>query len=370
MTPPRDEGRAVRRATITGWGSCIPPGVLTNHDLEGVMDTTDEWITTRTGIKERRITHTETSDMAAVAGAHALAAAGLSPEDIDLLILATCTPDRIIPSAASHVQPKLGAMNAACLDINAACSGFVYGLSVANGMIATGAAAKVLLIGAEKLSMLLDVSERSTAVLFGDGAGAVVLEAAAGDEGVLSLNLGTDGRLAGKLTATGFGTERLGEVLSEEYALFMDGREVFRNAVVQMGEAATKAVKDAGLELEDVDLLVPHQANTRIIDATARRMDIPPEKVFVNIASYGNTSAASIPIALDEALQVGRIKPGSTVVLAAFGGGLTWGAACIQFGERVTPLAKSDATLSPTDLSGLELLAQRQHERNRRRGIA
>lgn len=369
MTAPKQEGSSVRRATITGWGSCIPPGVLTNHDLESVMDTTDEWITTRTGIKERRITHTETSDMAAVAAARALAAAGVGPEEIDLLVLATCTPDRLIPSAASYVQPRIGVTNAACLDINAACSGFIYGLSIANAMVATGAARKVLLIGAEKLSTLLDVNDRSTAVLFGDGAGAVVLEESQGDDGVLSLNIGTDGTLADKLTVSGFATEALGP-LNEEFSLTMDGREIFRNAVVQMGEAAARAVADAGLGLDDVDLLIPHQANTRIIDATARRMDLPAEKVFVNIASYGNTSAASIPIALTEALEMGRIGPGDDVVFVAFGGGLTWGAACVRFGDRVTPIATSDAELPPTQKSGLELLGERQRERARRRGEA
>ncbi|HSF85061.1 MAG TPA: beta-ketoacyl-ACP synthase III [Acidimicrobiia bacterium] len=359
----------MRRATITGWGSCVPPAVLTNHDLEGVMETSDEWITTRTGIKERRITHTETSDMAAVAGLHALAAAGADPADIDLLILATCTPDRLIPSAASFVQPKLGVVNAACLDVNAACSGFVYGMSLANGMIVSGAARRVLVIGAEKLSTLLDVDDRSTAVLFGDGAGAVVMEAAEGDEGILAVNLGTDGQLGDKLTVTGFGTEKLGP-LAEEFALTMDGREIFRNAVVQMGEAAAKAVADAGLDLDDVDLLIPHQANTRIIDATARRMDLPSERVFVNIASYGNTSAASIPIALDEAIQMGRIKAGSVVVFVAFGGGLTWGAAALRWGQRTEPIATSDAKLPPTKLSGVELLEERQSERRSRRGVA
>jgi 3-oxoacyl-[acyl-carrier-protein] synthase-3 len=359
----------MRRATITGWGKCTPPAVLTNQDLEAVMDTSDEWITTRTGIKERRITHTETSDMAAVAGLHAVAAAGIEPADIDMLILATCTPDRLIPSAASFVQAKVGAVNAACFDVNAACSGFVYGLSLANAMIATGAANRVLLIGAEKLSTLLDVADRSTAVLFGDGAGAVVLEAAGDGEGVLALNLGTDGGLANILTVTGFGTEELGEIASE-YALFMDGAEVFRNAVKQMGEAAAQAVADAGLSLDDVDLLIPHQANTRIIDATARRMKMPPEKVFVNITGYGNTSAASIPIALAEALESNLVRPGAVIVFVAFGGGLTWGAACLRFGNRVTPASSSDARLPATDKTGLELLIERQDERARRRGVA
>ncbi len=357
----------MRRATITGWGKCTPPAVLTNHDLESVMETSDEWITTRTGIKERRITHTETSDMAAVAGHQAIAAAGLEPGDMDLLILATCTPDRIIPSAASYVQAKVGATRAACLDINAACTGFVYGLGVANAMIATGAASKVLLIGAEKLSTLLDIEDRSTAVLFGDGAGAVVLEPAVGDDGVLALNLGTDGALADILTVTGFGTETLGAD-GTDFSLSMDGPEVFRNAVVQMGEAAARAVADAGLDLEDVDVLIPHQANTRIIDATARRMKLSPDKVYVNIAGYGNTSAASIPIALAEALESERIRPGANMVFVAFGGGLTWGAACVRMGERVAPLATTDVKLPPTTRSGLDLLMERQAERRRRRG--
>jgi 3-oxoacyl-[acyl-carrier-protein] synthase-3 len=359
----------MRRATITGWGSCIPPAVLTNSDLETVMDTSDDWITSRTGIKERRVTHTETSDMAAVAGSHALAAAGLDPGDIDLFILATCTPDRIIPSAASFVQPKLGLVNAACMDVNAACTGWVYGLSLANGMIATGAASKVLLVGAEKLSTILDIEDRSTAVLFGDGAGAVVLEGTEGDDGLLSINLGTDGTLAQSLTVAGFGTEELGPV-GEQYSLYMDGAEIFRNAVKQMGEAAARAVADAGLDLEDIDLMIPHQANTRIIDATARRLKLPAEKAFVNLASYGNTSAASIPIALNDAIDMGRISAGDTILFVAFGGGLTWGAACLRFGDRVTALGTSDAALPPTDKTGLELLQERQQERRLRRGTA
>ena len=357
----------MRRATITGWGRCIPPAVLTNDDLATVMDTSDEWISTRTGIKERRITHTETSDMAAVAGAHALAAAGLEPEQIDLLIFATCTPDRLIPSAASYVQPILGLSNAACLDINAACSGFVYGLATAHGMIAAGLNQRILLIGAEKLSMLLDVDVRDTAVLFGDGAGAVVLEPAEGDDGILSVTLGTDGGLAEKLTVSGFGTERLGDD-RDHYTLLMDGQEIFRNAVTQMGAAAAKVVEDAGFALEDIDLLIPHQANTRIIDATARRLKMPFDKVFVNIAGYGNTSAASIPIALSEAIELGRVRPGANMVMVAFGGGLTWGAVALRFGERVTPKATSTASLPPTDKTGLELLAEVQEEIRLRRG--
>ncbi len=357
------------RATITGWGSYTPPAVITNTDLESLMDTSDEWITSRTGIKERRISHVETSEMATIAGSRAMAAAGVSPDEIDLLIVATCTPDRLIPSSAALVQPRLGLHRTPSLDINAACSGFVYGLSLANGMIATGVATKVLLVGVDKLSSLLDLEDRSTAVLFGDGAGAVVLEAATGDDGVLAIDLGTDGSLASTLTVGGYATESLDD-LAESFHLRMDGAEVFRNAVTEMGRSAAKVVTDAGLELDDVDLLIPHQANTRIIDATARRMKLPAEKVFVNIAGYGNTSAASIPIALTEAIEAGRIRAGSIVVFVAFGGGLTWGGACVRFGDRTEPLGESDITVPEPTMTGVELLLLRQDELRRRRGLA
>lgn len=357
----------MRRATITGWGKCVPPAILTNSDLEKLTNTSDEWITTRTGIKERHITHVETSDMAAVAGHHALAAAGLDATEIDTLIVATCTPDRLIPSAAAFVQPKLGAVNAGVMDINAVCSGFLYGMIVANGLIASAAANKVLLIGSEKLSVVLDLADRSTAVLFGDGAGAVVLEATDGQEGVLSTNLGTDGTLAETLTASGFGTED--NVPPEiDHKIYMDGREVFRKAVVEMAKATAKAVADAGLEMDDMDLLIPHQANSRIIDAIARRLKVPDEKVYMNIASYGNTSAASIPIALTEALEEGRITAGDVVVFVAFGGGLTWGATAVRWGERTTALGISEARLPDTDQTGAELMLARQERRRARRG--
>jgi len=351
-------------ATITGWGKCIPPAVITNADYETVMDTSDEWITSRTGIKERRITHVENSDMAAVAGAHALAAAGLENDDIDLLILATCTPDRIIPGAAAYVQAKMGLTRAAAMDINAACSGFVYALTVGTSFIESGMYRRLLIVGSEKLSMMLSYEDRTTAVLFGDGAGAVVLEATAGSDGILATDLGTDATLVGALTAGGYGTaEDL--LVEEDGRVQMDGREIFRNAVVQMGEAAVRVAEEAGWGIDGVDMLIPHQANTRIIDATARRMKLPPEKAFVNIASYGNTSAASIPIALTEALEEGRIAPGANVVFVAFGGGLTWAAAALKWGDRVTPVGTSDARLSDTDKTGIELLTMRNERRVR-----
>ena len=348
-------------ATITGWGKCVPPAVLSNHDLEQVMDTNDEWIHTRSGIKERRIAHVEVSDMAAVAGLHAIAAAGLEPEDIDMLLVCTCSPDRLIPSAAAMVQAKIGATNAGTMDLNAACTGFLYGLSTAAGLIASGAIKRALIIGAEKLTAFLNTGERATGVLFGDGAGAVVLEATDNpDEGILSTELGSDGRMTELLSVTHTGTEYpKDDPLYAERTVYMEGREIFRNAVVKLGESAVSALEKAGLSLDDVDLLIPHQANVRIIDATAKRMNLDPAQVYVNIASYGNTSAATIPIALTEALEEGRVQPGNVIVFVAFGGGLTWGGMAIRWGQRTEPINHSDAALPPTDKSGLELLAAR-----------
>ena len=353
----------MRRGTITGWGRCTPEAVLTNDDLASVMDTSDEWITTRSGIKERRVSHLENTDMATVAGAQALAAAGLTPDAVDHVIVATCTPDRQIPAAACIVQAKLGTVNAAALDVNAGCSGFIYGLNLANSLLASGAAERVLLIGVEKISPYLDFEERSTAVLFGDGAGAAVVEPTDGPDGVLAIDVGSDGRLGPALTSTGSGTEFVGS--DAPLRIIMDGREVFRNAVVQMGDAALRVVKEADLSLGDIDLLIPHQANMRIIEATVKRLDLDPSRVLVNIASYGNTSAASIPIALSEALDQGRVTPNSNLVLVAFGAGLTWAAAALRWGDRVVPLSSSDAALPSTDRTALEMLLDLQEAKRR-----
>jgi 3-oxoacyl-[acyl-carrier-protein] synthase-3 len=348
----------VRKAIITGWGKCVPPAVLSNSDLETVTDTNDEWITTRTGIKERRIAHVEMSDLASVAAQHALAAAGISAEDVDLVLVATCSPDRLIPSAAAVVQAKIGASRAAAMDLNAACSGFVFGLGTADQMIGAGSMDTVLVIGAEKLSYWLDFSNRSTAVLFGDGAGAVVLQATEDDDsgaGLLSFELGSDGTAGDLLCVPASGTEGRPD-RTELPTIVMEGQDVFRRAVTSMGDASTRVIERAGLELADVDLLIPHQANVRIIDATARRLSLDPEQVYVNIASYGNTSAATIPIALTEALEEGKVGPGSTLVFAAFGGGFTWAAAVYRWSDRTEPLRRSDAALPPTDKTALELL--------------
>jgi len=354
----------MRRAAITGWGRCTPDAVLTNDDLASVMDTSDEWITSRSGIKERRISHVHNSDMATLAGRRAVAAAGLEPQDLDYILVATCTGDRQIPAMAAMVQANLGAESVPALDFNAGCTGFIYGLNLANGLLATGSAEKILLIGSERIAPFLDLEERSTAVLFGDGAGAAIVEAAQGDEGLRSINVGADGNIADALTCQGVGSSFIGEP-PVPIRIIMDGGEVFKNAVKGMSAAAERAVAEAGWTLDDVDIVFPHQANIRIIDATVRRLGIDPAKVFTNIASYGNTSAASIPIALSEALDEGRVQPGANVVLVAFGAGLTWGAAGLVWGDRVEPLATTDAALPATDKTGLELVLEQQKVKSR-----
>jgi 3-oxoacyl-[acyl-carrier-protein] synthase-3 len=353
----------MQNVTITGWGSCLPPSVLTNDDIATVVDTSDEWIRSRSGIEERRISHVNNSDMATLAGKRALAAAGVSPEDIDYVIVATCTPDRQIPSAACFVQAKIGATNAAASDINAGCTGFIYGLSMAHGLIATGTASKVLLIGSERISAYLDLEERSTAVLFGDGAGAVVVEASDSDTGIRSMELGADGRGAHALTATGLGTEFIGT--DARIAIVMDGAEIFRNAVVRMSDGTINAIGEAGWEADEVDLVIPHQANGRIIDAVRRRIKAPEDKVVVTVNRYGNTSAATIPIALAEAVGDGRVKPGSKMVFVAFGAGMTWGATAFEWGDRVDPIGTIDEELPPSDSSALEILKTKQEALHR-----
>jgi len=344
--------------TITGWGKCIPQPVVTNDDLATVVDTSDEWITSRSGIKERHISHVNNSDMAALAAKRALAAAGLEPTDIGYVIVATCTADRQIPSAAAYVQAKIGATNAAASDINAGCTGFIYGLSMAHGLIATGTADRVLLIGSERISSFIDLEERGTAVIFGDGAGAVVVEPSEGSEGIQSMLLGADGNGAWALTATGVGTEFIGT--EARMAIVMDGAEIFRNAVVKMGDSIIEAADRAGWDLDEIDLVIPHQANIRIIDAVRRRIKASEETVFANIQKYGNTSAATIPIALTEAVEEGRIKPGHKVIFAAFGAGMTWGATALEWGQRVDKIATIEDQLPEPDMSGLEILMVRQ----------
>ncbi|MCL1036570.1 ketoacyl-ACP synthase III [Shewanella submarina] len=342
-------------ATITGWGKCVPPAVLTNDDLSTFIDTSDEWIRPRTGIKQRHISHVGTSELATVAAKHALAAAGLEGSDIDMIILATASPDTLIPNIAATVQANIGAKCAA-FDINAACSGFLYGLGLASGQIRSGQCQRVLVIGAERLTFYLDWSRRETAVLFGDGAGAAVVEATDKEEGILAYELNNDP--AGRdILKAGFGTsmDRFNPESLDFYIQF-DGQEIFKRAIAGMGKLSKLVLEKCDLDKEDVDLVIPHQANERIIDTLVSRMKIDKEKAFVNIANYGNTSAATIPIAICDAIEQGRIQPGQTILSCAFGAGLTSAAAVIKWGDRVTPLAQTDAQLPPCDQTGLELV--------------
>ncbi len=338
-------------AVLTGWGFYVPPKVLTNEDvarlivearsrkqlpLGGDFETSDEWITSRTGIKERRNAEDGeyTSTMSTKASRLALERAGLEPRDVDAIIVATATPDYLFPSTAALVQAQLGAPRAAAFDVSAACTGFIYGLSVARGFITSGTARTVLVIGAETLSRFMDYTDRGTCVLFGDGAGAVVIEASNASVGIESTVMHTDGTKSEALYLPGGGSRHPASADSSQngmHYLKMSGGEVFKIAVTSMAEAAEEAIRDAGLRLEDIDVLVPHQANVRIIDGVARRLKLDPAKVFVNVHRYGNTSAASIPIALCEAVEQGRLHRGDRVLVVAFGAGFTWGAAVLEW---------------------------------------
>ncbi|WP_144209015.1 ketoacyl-ACP synthase III [Shewanella donghaensis] len=342
-------------AHITGWGKCVPPATLTNDDLATFMETSDEWIKTRTGISERRISHVNTSELATVAAQNALAAAGIDGSELDLIILATASPDTLIPNIASTVQANVGATCGA-FDINAACSGFLYGLGLGSSMIKSGQNKKVLVIGAERLSFYLDWSRRETAVLFGDGAGAVVIEASDQPGGVMGYELNND-PAARDILASGFGTkmDRF-DSSSLDFFIHLNGQEVFKRAIHGMGGLSTKVLEKCNISKEDVDFVIPHQANERIIDTLISRMKIPKEKAFVNIAKYGNTSAATIPIAICDALEQGKLKSGQTVLSCAFGAGLTSAALLLKWGERTTPINPPTAELPPCEVTALELI--------------
>ncbi|MDP1418396.1 beta-ketoacyl-ACP synthase III [Peribacillus simplex] len=309
-------------AGILGLGRYLPDKIVTNADLEKIMDTSDEWIRTRTGIEERRIANDDidTSDMAYEAAKAALKNAEISAEEIDLILVATVTPDQSFPSVACMIQEKLGAMKAAAMDVSAACAGFMYAMITAQQFIKTGAYKHVLIVGVEKLSKVTNWEDRNTAVLFGDGAGAAVLGPVSEGKGVLSFELGADGT-GGK------------HLLQEGDFIHMNGREVFKFAVRQMGESSLGVLEKAGLTKEDVDLLVPHQANIRIMEASRERLGLPLEKMTKTVHKYGNTSSASIPMALVEEMEAGRIKDNDLIVMVGFGGGLTWGAIALRWGK-------------------------------------
>lgn len=343
-------------AEITGWGKCLPPAIMTNDDMASVIDTSDEWIRSRSGIAERRVSHVPVSSMACVAGQRALAAAGLQAQDLDLIIVATCSPDTVIPSTAAHVQKKMGADNAAVFDLNAGCSGFVYALKVATAMI-RGGHQKVLVIGAERITWFLNWALRDTAVLFGDGAGAVVLQPSNEETGLLAAHLGCEGNALGALLVPNFGTA--GDRFSDHYGVFsvdFDGREIFKRAVKGMAEETRLVMAELGMEDSEIDLVIPHQANLRIIEALAKQLHIGMDKVVVNIERYGNTSAATIPVALCEAVEDGRVKPHSNLLLTAFGAGLTRAAGMVRWSNRTEPLQHSDAELPPCTQTALEIM--------------
>ena len=319
---------------IIGTGSSVPETVLSNSDLEKMVDTSDEWITSRTGIKERRIADKDTasSDIAYEAAEKALKAASVNPSDLDVIIVGTITPDFIFPSTGCVVQSLLGAEKAYAFDLMAGCSGFLYTLHVAQGIIKSGAAEKILVIGVDTLSKVTDFEDRSTCILFGDGAGAAVLTAS-DEPGILSSILNSDGRDWDLLyvPAGGSRTPIAEEVLkTRDQYIKMKGNDVFKVAVKSMESATINAIKEAGLAPEDIDLFVPHQANQRILEAVRKRLNFPEEKVFVNLDRYGNTSGASVPLALDEAIRQGRVKEGNLVLFAAFGAGFTWGASVVR----------------------------------------
>ncbi|KZE49532.1 beta-ketoacyl-ACP synthase III [Rossellomorea marisflavi] len=306
---------------IIGIGRYLPEKILTNADLEKMVDTSDEWIRTRTGIEERRVAgdDIDTSDMAYEAAKKAIGDAGISPENIDLILVATVTPDQPFPSVGCLLQERLGAKKAAAMDISAACAGFMYGMITAKQFIDNGAYKHILVVGVEKLSKITDWDDRNTAVLFGDGAGAAVMGPVPDGKGILAFELGSDGTGA--------------KHLYQDEHIIMNGREVFKFAVRQMGESSINVINKAGLDKEDVDFLIPHQANIRIMEAARQRLELPVEKMSKTVNKYGNTSAASIPISLIEDLEAGRVKEDDVVVMVGFGGGLTWGAIVMRWGK-------------------------------------
>ncbi|MBD7967166.1 ketoacyl-ACP synthase III [Paenibacillus sp. Sa2BVA9] len=324
----------LRPVGVIGTGKYVPERILTNQDMEKMMDTNDEWIVSRTGIRERHIAAAEqaTSDLAYEAAKAAAASAGIKHEDIELIIVATVTPDSAFPSTACILQDKLGAKGAAAFDLSAACSGFVYGLATATSLIQTGMYNNALVIGADCLSRITDYTDRNTSVLFGDGAGAVILGEVPEGRGFKSFDLGAEGA-GGPLLNLQAGGSRLPAseetVANKQHYIYMNGREVFKFAVRVMGTATIDVLAKAGLGKEDVDLFIPHQANIRIIQSAMQRLDLPEEKVVINVDKYANTSAASIPLALVEAAEEGRMKPGDKVLMVGFGGGLTWGASVL-----------------------------------------
>lgn len=347
----------MRYAAITGWGDGMPSAILSNADLSTFLDTSDEWITTRTGMKERRVSHVSAIEMATLASQRALACAGLDAAELDLIIYGGCSNEEAVPNSASGVQVAIGARDAAAIDLNTACTSFLYGLSTATSMIQTGVVRNALVIGVELISRYMDWSNRNVAVLFGDGAAAVVLQATDEPIGVIGSVLGCDAEARQTLRVRGIGCgyANRGVTLGDTLWDF-DGQAIFKRAVKGMSESSERVMRQCAVSADDIDLVVPHQANLRIIEAVAKYAGISMEKVMLTVQKYGNMSAATVPVALVEALKDGRIRPGSLVLMPGFGGGLTYASLLMRWGDRVTPIAESPYALPPCESSALEMV--------------
>ena len=347
----------MRYAQITGWGKYAPPLLMTNDDMAKIVDTSDEWIFSRSGIRQRHYSHISTGDMAWLAAEKALAAAGLDADDIDLIVLGSTTPEEICPNTASYIMNKLGASKAAAFDINSACTSWFYALNAATDMVRAGSINRALVIGSERISLAMDWQKRESCFLFGDGAGAVVIEASEQESGLLASKISCipDSRECLRLPDWGMTPTHLTDNLF--ISLDFEGQEIFKSAVKGMSDAIADVLEKQNLSADDIDLFIPHQANIRIIQTLAKRLNFPMEKVVVAIHKYANTSAASIPLALCDALEEGRIVPGMKILTATFGAGLTCGAGIIQWGDRVEPLGVSDASVADYAGTVFDLMA-------------
>ncbi len=344
-------------AAIVGWGKCLPPSILTNADLATFLPTDDDWITSRTGMKERRISHVPGMELAITASHRAIACAGLQGSDIELVIYGSCSNDETVPNSASGVQQRIGAVNAASFDVNTACTSFMYGLSIGSAMIKTGIVKNALVIGVELISQYMDWDDRNVAVLFGDGAAAMVLQASDQESGIMAEKLQCYADARQILRVRGMGTMYAN--LGVQFGITQwdfDGQEIFRKAVQGMSDASLDVMRRCRVTMDDIALVVPHQANLRIIDAVAKRAGAGPDKLFLTVQKYGNMSSATAPVALVEAVEEGRVPPGGLVLMPAFGGGLTLSAHLIRWGERTTPINVSDAELPPCSKTALQLV--------------
>lgn len=344
-------------AAITGWGKCVPPAVLTNADLATFLPTDDEWIRSRTGMVERRVSHVPGVELAIVAAERALACAGKTGADVDLVIYGSVSNDEAVPNTASGVQQRIGATHAAAMDVNTACTSFMYALSIGTAMIKTGVVRNALVLGVELISRYMDWDNRNVAVLFGDGAAAVFLEASETESGVIKEKLQCYADARQILRVRGIGTQYALHGLDFGQTRWdFDGQEIFKKAVRGMSEASVDVLTRAGVTIDDVALVVPHQANLRIIEAVAKYAGAPMEKVFLTVHKYGNMSSATAPVALVEAVEEGRIQPNDLILMPAFGGGLTLSAHLVRWGDRITPLSESTAELPPCEKTALELV--------------